>query len=102
MIGLRRCGIFTQWNITQPWKNEILPFAATLMDLKVIILSEVSQKEKDKYFCGIQQVIQMNLYIKQKQTHTHRKQTHGYQRGEEQKGKGNLKRGGVITKGVWD
>ena len=53
MIGLRRCGIFTQWNINQPWKNEILPFAATLMDLKVIILSEVSQKEKDKYFCGI-------------------------------------------------
>ena len=39
-------------------KNEILPFAATWMDLEIIILSEVSQKEKDKYHmislvCGI-------------------------------------------------
>ena len=31
-------------------KNEIMPFAATQMDLKIIILSEVSQTEKDKYF----------------------------------------------------
>ena len=30
-------------------KNEIMPFAATWMDLKIIILSEVSQTEKDKY-----------------------------------------------------
>ena len=30
-------------------KNEIMPFAATWMDLEIIILSEVSQKEKDKY-----------------------------------------------------
>ena len=30
-------------------KNEILLFAATSMDLDIIILSEVSQKEKDKY-----------------------------------------------------
>ena len=30
-------------------KNEIMPFAATLMDPEVIILSEISQKEKDKY-----------------------------------------------------
>ena len=30
-------------------KKEIMPFAATWMDLEIIILSEVSQKEKDKY-----------------------------------------------------
>ena len=38
-------------------KNEIMPFAATWMDLEMIILSEVSQTEKDKYMisfiCGI-------------------------------------------------
>ena len=39
-------------------KNEIMPFEATWMDLEIIILSEVSQKEKDKYhtislICGI-------------------------------------------------
>ena len=39
-------------------KNKIMPFAATRMDLQIIILSEVSQTEKDKYYmvsliCGI-------------------------------------------------
>ena len=39
-------------------KNEIMPFAATWMDLEIIILSEVSQKKRDKYLmisfiCGI-------------------------------------------------
>ena len=30
-------------------KNEIMPFAATWMQLEVIKLSEVGQKESDKY-----------------------------------------------------
>ena len=30
-------------------KNKITPFAATWMDLKIIILIEVSQTEEDKY-----------------------------------------------------
>ena len=39
-------------------KNEIMSFAATWMQLEIIILSEVSKKEKDKYhmislICGI-------------------------------------------------
>ena len=39
-------------------KNEIMPFAATWMQLEIIILGEVSQKEKDKYhmtslICGV-------------------------------------------------
>ena len=39
-------------------KNEIMPFAATWMQQEITILSEVSQKEKDKYhmispICGI-------------------------------------------------
>ena len=31
-------------------KNEIMPFAATQMDLEIVILSELSQTEKDKYY----------------------------------------------------
>ena len=47
------------------------------MDLEIIVLSEVSQKEKDKdhmisLTCGIQNTTQMNLSTKQKQTHRHR------------------------------
>ena len=39
-------------------KNKIMPLAATRMDLEIIILSEVSHTEKDKYYmislvCGI-------------------------------------------------
>ena len=39
-------------------KNEIMPFTATWMDLTMIILSEISQTEKEKYhmillICGI-------------------------------------------------
>ena len=30
-------------------KNEIMPFATTGMELEIIIVSEVSQKEKDKH-----------------------------------------------------
>ena len=50
-----------------------MPFAATWMQVEIIILSEVSQKDKDKYhmislICGIQNMIQMNLSRKQKQT----------------------------------
>ena len=30
-------------------KDKIMPFAATWMEVETLILSEVSQKEKDKY-----------------------------------------------------
>ena len=30
-------------------KNEIMPFAATWVDLETVVLREVSQSEKDKY-----------------------------------------------------
>ena len=30
-------------------KNEIMPFAATWVDLQIVILSEISQTEKEKY-----------------------------------------------------
>ena len=54
------------------------------MQPEIIILSEVSQKEEDKYhmislICRIKNMTQMNLSMKQKQTHGHRKQICGCQ-----------------------
>ena len=48
-----------------------MPFAATWMDLKIIILSEVSQKEKGKYHlpslpCGTLKYDAKEPFIKQK------------------------------------
>ena len=37
-------------NTTQPKQDEILPFAKTWIDLDGIMLSEISQMEKDKYY----------------------------------------------------
>ena len=55
-------------------KNEIMSFAATRMQPEIIILSEVSQKEKNKYhmislICGIKNTTQMNISTKEKLTH---------------------------------
>ena len=69
MILQPKCPLTNEW-VKKMWyiytmeyysaikKNEIIPFAATWMDLEIIILSKVSQTEKDKYhtislICGI-------------------------------------------------
>ena len=55
------------------------------MDMTV---DEISQKEKDKYhmtslICGIETMIQMNLFTKQKQAHRHRAQILWLPKGRE-------------------
>ena len=60
--------IYTMEYYAATKKNEIMPFAATWMDLEIILLSEVSQREKDKYhmillICRIfKKMLQMNLF----------------------------------------
>ena len=54
-------------------KNEIMPLAATWVDLEIIIRNEVNQKERGKYHMvlligTIHNVTQMNLFTKQKQS----------------------------------
>ena len=61
------------WHTTEYYpaikKNEILPFAATWMDLEGIVQSKISQTEKDKYcmtslVCGILKIQQTGGYNK--------------------------------------
>ena len=52
-----KCSSVDEWLFTHK-KNEILPFTITWMDLEGVMLSEISQAEKDKYcvvsfICGI-------------------------------------------------
>ena len=41
--------IYTRQYYSTIRKNEIIPFAATWMDLESVILSEIHQTEKEKY-----------------------------------------------------
>ena len=50
MSGSINCGTFTQWNTTQQKeRNKLPPFVPAWMEVENIMLSEISQVEKDKY-----------------------------------------------------
>ena len=80
------------------WNNAI---CSKWMDLVIIILSEVSQKERDKYHVisymwnlkENSNTVTQWAYLQNKETHRHRKHTYGYQRGD-MKGQDKL--------GIWN
>ena len=66
-------------------KNEIVPFAATRMDLEMIILNEVSQTDNDKYHDIIYRwnlKIDTNVPIYKTERLRFRKETYSYQTGK--------------------
>ena len=58
-------------------KNEVMPFAAIRMDLEIITLSELRERQISydiTYMWNLKEkTIQMNLYTNQKQNHRHKK-----------------------------
>ena len=73
-------------------KNEDLPSAATWIELEGIMLSEISQTEKDKYYRLSFVCVKSKKYNKvvNIQTHRYREQTSGERRaGERQLGLGD-------------
>ena len=74
-----------------------MQFAATWMDLEIIILNEVSQRKTTNkcYHLRVEpkMMVQMNLFTKQKKSHRRkRKQAYGYQ----------AESGGKNKLGDWD
>ena len=73
--GYRKCvgGVCVMEYYSATKNNEIMPFAATWMNLEILILSEVSETEKENYpmtslICeNKKETIQMSLLTKQKQ-----------------------------------
>ena len=59
-----------------------MSFVATRMDLEMIILSEVRKRKIPYDILYMWNMTQVNLSVKQKQTHRHREQTCGCQGGE--------------------
>ena len=53
-------------------KNEVIPFAATLMDLEIIIQSELSQRKTNiiyyRLYAESKKEIQMNIYLQKRLT----------------------------------
>ena len=72
MIGFGRGGyIYTMEYYSAIKKHDIMPFAATWMELETLILSQASQKDKDKYYMtslltGILYIAQVNISTEEK------------------------------------
>ena len=72
MNGFRRCGIHTMEYYSAIKMTKIMSSAAIWMELEILIWSELSQKEKDKYHmllltCRIDNMAGIILSTKQKQ-----------------------------------
>ena len=81
--------IYTMEYYSARKKNKIMPFAATWMELETLILSEVSQKKKDKYhmISHIWNLVHgTNEPFHRKENHGHGEQTCGCQGGKEGSG----------------
>ena len=78
MIALRKMWYIYTMEYYAAIKNDIMPFAATWKKLENLILSEMSQKDKDKYHM----ISSTNEHLHRKENHGLGKQTCGCLMGE--------------------
>ena len=88
--GRGRRGTYTECNTTQPQKEWNMPCSVTWMDPATITLSKVSQIETKIsydiiYMLNLKDMIQMNLFKKQKWTLRHGKQTRVTKEGRQER-----------------
>ena len=72
----------THWNITQSYKkNETMPFAATRMDLEIIMLNEISQRKINTiYHLHVESKVSHKwTYLQNRNRVTDIDNRHGYQ-----------------------
>ena len=85
MNAERRCDTYVRGISLSLQKNDVMPLVAASMDLEIITLGKGSQRNTNiRYYLYVEhskKKIQMNLFTKQKETHRHRKQRYGCQRG---------------------
>ena len=63
-------------------KKELLPFVTVWMDLKIIMLSEINQRVKDKYhMISLYQPNQQNKQAQYNQRHLNKEQADSNKRG---------------------
>ena len=81
---INKMGTCTHGILLSHEKNEMMPSAATWMDLEILILSEISQRKANImwYHLHVESIkrIQMDLLTKEEYTLRHRKHTSGYQK----------------------
>ena len=68
----KRWYVYTMEYYSAIKKNEVIPFAATLMDLEIIIQSELSQRKTNiiyyRLYAESKKEIQMNIYLQKRLT----------------------------------
>lgn len=98
-LGSKSCGMFTIWSIIQQLKKTNIPFAATWMELEGTVLTEISQKEKDK--CWIESLLCWSIDTLKKRTRNSKISFYYRNETSSKGGKRGMIKGREVHEGKW-